>query len=101
MRKIQAEATNQSLPRHDEKIKQQDTSILRLGAFGPSNYLFPCLRDMLLEHCYSTNSTFPVCFVPDSEITRISVYTASDKCRENDKSDSDTKSVSISFLMIQ
>ena len=42
---------------------------------------------MLLEHCYSTNSTFPVCFVPDSEITRISVYTASDECRENDKSD--------------
>ena len=26
--------------------------------------------------CYLTNSTFPVCFVPDSEITCISVYTA-------------------------
>ena len=26
--------------------------------------------------CYLQNSTFPVCFVPDSEITCISVYTA-------------------------
>ena len=60
------------------------------------------LRDMLLVHCNTTKSTFPVCFVPDSEMPHISVDTASEKCHEeletNEELDSDKKYVPISFV---
>ena len=60
------------------------------------------LRDMLLVHCNTTKSTFPVCFVPDSEMPHISVHTASEKCHEeletNEELDSDKKYVPISFV---